>query len=66
MIAGLIRPDRGSITLDGRTITGPGPDRGVVFQNYSLLPWMTAFEKTLSRCEPDIPPTPCRMTWAWS
>ncbi len=44
MIAGLSTPDKGSITLDGKAITGPGADRGVVFQNYSLLPWMTAFE----------------------
>jgi nitrate/nitrite transport system ATP-binding protein len=44
MIAGLSAPDRGSITLDGKPVAGPGADRGVVFQNYSLLPWMTAFE----------------------
>ena len=44
LIAGLITPDRGDILLEGKLITGPGPDRGVVFQNYSLLPWMTVFE----------------------
>src|SRR5687767_4861092 len=44
LIAGLISPDSGTIELDGRKITGPGPDRGVVFQNYSLLPWLTAYE----------------------
>src|SRR5882672_7497073 len=44
MIAGLIRPDSGSITLNDLEITAPGPDRGVVFQNYSLLPWLTVFE----------------------
>ena len=44
LIAGLLRPDEGDILLDGRTIDGPGPDRGVVFQGYSLLPWMTVFE----------------------
>lgn len=41
LIAGLLRPDRGSIRLEGREITGPGPDRGVVFQGYALLPWLT-------------------------
>lgn len=44
IIAGLIRPDSGSVTLEGREMTGPGPDRGLVFQNYSLLPWLTVFE----------------------
>jgi nitrate/nitrite transport system ATP-binding protein len=42
LIAGLIEPDEGEILLHGRPISGPGPDRAVVFQNYSLLPWLTA------------------------
>lgn len=40
-IAGLIAPDRGEVRLKGRTISGPGRDRGVVFQSYSLMPWLT-------------------------
>jgi nitrate/nitrite transport system ATP-binding protein len=44
MIAGLLRPDTGSITLNDLEVTQPGPDRGVVFQNYSLLPWLTVYE----------------------
>ena len=44
LIAGLIEPDLGEILLEGKPIDGPSPDRGVVFQNYSLLPWMTVFE----------------------
>lgn len=47
LIAGLTRPDAGSVTLDGATICEPGPDRGVVFQNYSLLPWLSVFENIL-------------------
>lgn len=44
LIAGLLRPDQGTVSLNDLEITGPGPDRGVVFQNYSLLPWLTVFE----------------------
>ncbi len=40
-LAGLIKPDSGSVTLKGKEIDGPGPDRGLVFQSYSLMPWMT-------------------------
>lgn len=42
LVAGLMEPDEGEILLNGRSINGPGPDRAVVFQNYSLLPWLTA------------------------
>jgi nitrate/nitrite transport system ATP-binding protein len=44
LIAGLIAPDRGSLTLNDLEITAPGPDRGIVFQNYSLLPWLTVYD----------------------
>jgi nitrate/nitrite transport system ATP-binding protein len=44
LIAGLLEPDDGEILLEGKPIQGPGPERGIVFQNYSLLPWMTVFE----------------------
>jgi nitrate/nitrite transport system ATP-binding protein len=44
LLAGLVKPDSGSIKLDGKTMEGPGPDRGIVFQNYSLLPWLTVYE----------------------
>ncbi|MEA5565846.1 nitrate ABC transporter ATP-binding protein [Anabaena sp. UHCC 0399] len=44
MIAGLDLPTEGIVTLEGQRITKPGPDRMVVFQNYSLLPWRTVRE----------------------
>lgn len=41
LLAGLARPDSGSIRLDGREIDGPSTERAIVFQHYSLLPWLT-------------------------
>ncbi|HEX5327223.1 MAG TPA: ATP-binding cassette domain-containing protein, partial [Acetobacteraceae bacterium] len=43
-LAGFIRPSAGSASLKGHPITGPGPDRGVVFQQPALFPWMTVAE----------------------
>ena len=44
IIAGLEQPSAGGVVLSGREITGPGMDRMVVFQNFSLMPWMTVFD----------------------
>jgi nitrate/nitrite transport system ATP-binding protein len=58
LLAGLLMPDTGGLTCDYREIAGPGPDRAVVFQNHSLLPWLTcqdnvhlAVEKVFGRQE---------------
>ncbi|MDD5140913.1 MAG: ABC transporter ATP-binding protein [Verrucomicrobiales bacterium] len=51
LIAGLLKPSHGSLMLNDLEITGPGPDRGIVFQNYSLLPWLTVFENILLAVE---------------
>jgi NitT/TauT family transport system ATP-binding protein len=42
LVAGLEQPSSGSISLDGQPVRGPGSDRGMVFQKYSLYPWLTA------------------------
>ena len=47
LITGLLKPDSGTARLNDLEITEPGPDRGVVFQNYSLLPWLSVFENIL-------------------
>jgi len=44
LVAGLTTPSNGTMLCAKREIAGPGPDRGVVFQNHSLLPWLTCFE----------------------
>ena len=41
LVAGLLRPTAGFLLLNNKEIAGPGPERGVVFQNHSLLPWLT-------------------------
>ncbi len=46
MIAGLDEATGGEIRLDGQRVTGPGPERGMVFQNYTLFPWLTVEENT--------------------
>ncbi|HWB13388.1 MAG TPA: ABC transporter ATP-binding protein [Pirellulales bacterium] len=51
LIAGLLRPTTGTITLGGRPIVEPGPDRGVVFQHHSLFPWLTVFDNVLVAVE---------------
>lgn len=62
LIAGLERPTKGEILIDGKPVLGPGPDRSIVFQNYSLFPWLTALKNVMfamhqtnkSLAKPDI------------
>ena len=58
IIAGLSTPTQGGVVLEGRQVTKPGPDRMVVFQNYSLLPWLTVRENislAVNRVMKDLP-----------
>jgi nitrate/nitrite transport system ATP-binding protein len=58
MVSGFREPSSGEVRLQSKVITKPGPDRMVVFQNYSLLPWMTAFDNIylgINSVWPDMP-----------
>lgn len=43
-ISGMVKATSGTVTANGKIVTKPGPDRGIVFQNYSLLPWLTVYQ----------------------
>jgi len=51
LVAGLTTPTQGVLLLDDRELKGPGPDRGVVFQNHSLLPWLSCTDNVLLAVE---------------
>src|SRR5439155_11301306 len=55
LMSGLIQPDAGWARFAGQEITGPGPERALVFQNYSLLPWLTVYENVLLAVEQVFP-----------
>ncbi|MFQ3576035.1 MAG: ABC transporter ATP-binding protein, partial [Cytophagales bacterium] len=43
-ISGMTKPTKGMVIANGKMVNGPGPDRGIVFQNYSLLPWFSVYK----------------------
>ena len=63
MISGLDAQTEGDIVLEGKKIRGPGPDRAVVFQNHSLLPWLTVYnniEMAVKKVIPNLSPAELR------
>lgn len=58
LLAGLVKPDKGEVLLEGEPCGEPGPDRGIVFQNYSLLPWLSVYgniELAVKQVFPNMP-----------
>ena len=47
IVAGLVTPSQGRVQLDGISISGPGPERGLVFQEYALFPWLTVLKNVM-------------------
>ena len=77
LIAGLIEPTSGVLLCDQREIDAPGPERAVVFQNHSLLPWLSCFDNVHlavervfgereSKAQLRCAPRPRSRWWAWA
>ena len=60
LLGGFLPVESGSITVGGKAVTAPGPDRGIVFQNYSLFPWKTVKQNVLYGLEKQRMPKPER------
>jgi NitT/TauT family transport system ATP-binding protein len=62
LIAGLDTPDRGTLSMDGEAITGPGRERMVMFQEHALFPWLDVLGNVLFglRLKPNLTPTECK------
>ncbi|WP_341211591.1 ABC transporter ATP-binding protein [uncultured Limimaricola sp.] len=58
LMAGLVTPDKGAVTFKGAPVTGPGPERGLVFQSYSLMPWLTVAGNVMLAVEAVHPKLP--------
>jgi NitT/TauT family transport system ATP-binding protein len=64
IVAGFVRPTEGRVTLDGKTIDGPGRDRGVIFQEYGVFPWLTVEQNVLFGLKLSASKTPANETEA--
>jgi len=54
-ISGMVKPTQGIVMANGSLVTSPGPDRGIVFQNYSLLPWMSVYKNIYVAVDAALP-----------
>ena len=54
-ISGMVKATQGEVIANGKKVTSPGPDRGIVFQNYSLLPWLTVYKNILVAVDSALP-----------
>ena len=53
-ISGMVKAAKGTVTANGKIVTRPGPDRGLVFQNYSLLPWLTVYQNIYTAVDSSV------------
>ena len=54
-ISGMVKPTQGEVKANGKKVFGPGPDRGIVFQNYSLLPWLNVYRNIYEAVDSVMP-----------
>jgi len=58
LMAGLEKPSKGTVTFKGKPVDGPGPERGVIFQNYSLMPWLSVHGNVMLALDSVFPKMP--------
>ena len=59
-ISGMVKPTSGTVMANGKEVRGPGPDRGIVFQNYSLLPWLSVYKNIYVAVDSALKDTICQ------